>query len=274
MKETLFKLAMVVAPKEAMFEAVVREPLEKSLKLLHEIGFNGVELSVIDPGNIEVNYLRKILSEYGLEIPALSTGLNYIHHGLSLSSPNLEIRKRAVKRLKKIVNLAEKMEAGVVVGLMRGKSEQGIAKENAYKYMVEGLKEICSHAEVKGVKIFFEPLNRYETDLINTVDEGLKLLEEVGKDNLLLLLDTFHMNIEEANIEASIARAKNRIGHFHVADSNRLAPGMGHLNFKPILRSLFKSGYRGYLSAEIITKPSFEEAARTTYVVLKSAMGV
>ena len=244
----MFKLAMVVAPKEAMFEAVVREPLEKSLKLLHEIGFNGVELSVIDPGNIEVNYLRRILSEYGLEIPALSTGLNYIHHGLSLSSPSLEIRKRAVKRLKKIVNLAEKMEAGVVIGLMRGKSEQGIAKENAYKYMVEGLKEICSHAEVKGVKIFFEPLNRYETSMINLVSDALRYVEDVGVENVKIHFDTYHANIEEKSLGDAIRSAGKMLYHVHSCENDRGTPGSGHIPWSEVAQALKDIGYDRWLS--------------------------
>lgn len=268
----MFRLAMVIAPKTAKFEAVAKEPLERSLKLLHEIGYEGVELSVIDPSEMDMRYIKNLIESYGMEIPALSTGLNYLHYGLSISSPDKEVRDRAISRLKEIIDFASNFNAGVVIGLMRGKTEGGISRTEAYRLMKEGLSKVCSYAEQRDVDIFFEPLNRYETDLVNTVEEGLNLIYSLNKNNLFLLLDTFHMNIEEAVIEESIAKAKNRIGHFHVADSNRLAPGMGHINFRSILNALKKADYKGYLSAEIIIKPNLEKSAKITYNTLKKAM--
>ena len=268
----MFKLAMVIAPKMAKFEAVVKEPLENSIRLLHEIGYDGVELSIIDPNEIDIQHVKSLIRNYGMEIPALSTGLNYLHHGLSLSSPDRGVREKAISRLKEIIDFASIFNAGVIIGLMRGRTERGITHKEAYRLMIESLNEVCSYAELKSVKIFFEPLNRYETDLINTIDEGLELIYTLNKNNLFLLLDTFHMNIEEAVIEESIAKARNKIGHFHIADSNRLAPGMGHINFKDILNTLKEVGYKGYLSAEIIIKPNFEKSAKVTYSTLKKIM--
>ncbi len=266
-----FKLSMVVAPPQAKFEAVVRESLEKALRTLSEIGFDGAEISILDPP--EPGPLKSLLDEYGLEVPALSTGLNYIHYGLSLTSPDPEKREKAVERLIEIGRLGAALGgAGVIIGLMRGRLVAGVDREKAYSLLVDNTRRVAEACEKIGVKVFFEPLNRYETQLVNTVAEGLRLLEDVGSDNLYLLLDTFHMNIEEPVIEDSIRMAGERIGHFHVADSNRLAPGMGHLDFASILHALWDAGYRGYLSAEIIVKPDLEAAAMTTYRTLKTAM--
>lgn len=266
-----FKLSMVVAPPEARFEAVARETLDDALKILSEAGFDGVELSILDPKKHQG--VEKKVSDYGLEVPALSTGLNYIHYRLSLTSPNPEVREKAVERLTEIAELGYRLGgAGVIVGLMRGRLQEGIKPENAYSLLVENLKKVCRNAAKYGVDVFFEPLNRYETEIINTVSEGLRLLEDVGEENLYLLLDTFHMNIEEKVIEDSIRMADGKIGHFHVADSNRLAPGMGHLDFASILHALNDTGYKKYLSAEIIVKPDLETAARVTMNTLRLAM--
>ena len=267
----MFKKSMVVAPPSAEFEAVVRVPLENALKILHELGFEGVELSILDPNHLNLKELENILKEYGLEVPALSTGLNYIHYGFSLSSPSLEKRKAAISRLKDFINLGENLGAGVIIGLMRGRLEGKMSKDEAYKYMVEGLREVCNYAENRGVKVFFEPLNRYETELVNTVEEAIKLCKIVGTGALYLLLDTFHMNIEEPVIEDSIIKARGLIGHVHVADSNRYAPGMGHIDFKSVLKALREAGYQGYLSAEIVIKPDFKTAAKFTLETLKNA---
>jgi len=94
------------------------------------------------------------------------------------------------------------------------------------------------------------------------VAEGLALIEAVGADNFGLLLDTFHMNIEEPSIEESIRQAGNRIFHFHVADSNRWYPGAGHLDFRSILSTLKDIGYQGFVSGEFLPKPDAETAAR------------
>jgi sugar phosphate isomerase/epimerase len=107
-----------------------------------------------------------------------------------------------------------------------------------------------------------EPINRYETTLINTVTQGLDLVDKVGAKNFGLLLDTFHMNIEEADLEASIQQCGKRIFHFHVADSNRWYPGAGHLDFKAILQALISTGYPGWISGEYMPLPDGEAAAR------------
>lgn len=255
------KLAVVVAPPTAGFEAVVRKPLREALSLLQEYGYDGVELSLLDPKVIKRGELRSMLSEYGLELPALSTGLNYLHYGLSLASPDPAVRKGAVDRLLEFADLAYEFDAAVVVGLIRGRSGE-LSCRSALKLLVEGLREVCKRAS--HVRFLLEPLNRYETDLVNNVEEALEVIEMMGVDNLNLLLDTFHMNIEEPKIEESIRRAGGRIGHVHVADSNRLAPGMGHLDFRSVVGALKEVGYEGYLSAEVIIKPDLRTVLEAT----------
>jgi sugar phosphate isomerase/epimerase len=115
-----------------------------------------------------------------------------------------------------------------------------------------------------------EPLNRYETDIIHTVAEGMELIQRVGAPNFGLLLDTFHMNIEEPSIEASIRACGERIFHFHVADSNRWHPGAGHLDLRSILAALRATGYDGYVSGEFMPLPDADTAARRAIEVLRS----
>jgi sugar phosphate isomerase/epimerase len=116
-----------------------------------------------------------------------------------------------------------------------------------------------------------EPLNRYETDLIHTVGEGLDLIHTIGSPNLGLLLDTFHMNIEEAGIEDSIIKAGDKIFHFHVADSNRWYPGGGHLDFKSILNALDRTDYKGWVSGEFMPLPDANTSAQQCMLFLKQA---
>jgi sugar phosphate isomerase/epimerase len=124
-------------------------------------------------------------------------------------------------------------------------------------------------ADEKGVRVALEPLNRYETDLIHTAADGLALVDRVGAVNLGLLMDTFHMNIEEPSIEQSIRACGPHLFHFHVADSNRWHPGAGHLDFASILRTLVDVGYQGYVSGEFLPQPEADTAAQRGLVHLK-----
>lgn len=266
-----FKVSMVATPVRARFEAVVQESFPSVVDLLRELGFDGVEVSVLEPE--ELLSAAEVVRSRNMEIPAVGTGLNFLHYGLSLTHPDPGVRAKALDKLKKLVDAASKAEAkGVIVGLIRGRGEEAPSLEKARELLRESLRDLCSHASSAGIKIFLEPLNRYESKLVNTVADGLALIEEVGCDDLLLLLDTFHMNIEERVIEDSIRQAGRKVGHFHVADSNRLAPGLGHLDFASILHALSDTGYTGYVSAEVIVKPDFETAARLTINTVRIAV--
>ncbi len=267
----MFKLSIVYTPLKANFEAVATGTPEVVIPLLAELGYNGVELSLLDPS--ELLRLATIARDYGLEVPAVGTGLNYLHLGLDLTSPDEETRKRALERILDFIASAYRSEVGgVIIGLIRGRGEHYSTVEEALKVLEGQLRVICRSATDYGVRVFFEPLNRYETRLINTVSEALDFLGRLECSSVYLLLDTFHMNIEEPIIEDSIRTAGNKIGHFHVADSNRYAPGMGHLDFSSILAALYDTGYRGFLSAEVIIKPDLEAVARLTLNTLQVAM--
>ena len=137
-------------------------------------------------------------------------------------------------------------------------------------YLVEALQECSAVAADEGVRFALEPLNRYETDLIHTVEDGLDLIQRVGAENFGLLLDTFHMNIEEPSIEDSIRACGERTFHFHVADSNRWPPGAGHLDFRSILSTLRETGYDGYVSGEFMPVPDADTGAQRAIEHLRS----
>ena len=109
---------------------------------------------------------------------------------------------------------------------------------------MQNLKALCEHALARGKQVCLEPLNRFETDFINTCDQGLKMLKDVGSPALKLHLDTFHMNIEEKNQAAAIRKAGKRLGHFHACGSDRGTPGNDHIDWKSIAKALRRSSPR------------------------------
>ncbi len=138
------------------------------------------------------------------------------------------------------------------------------------RFLEECLQDCLETASELCVYLALEPLNRYETDLINTTTDGLELINQIGSPNLGLLLDTFHMNIEEASIEDSISVCGKNIIHFHIVDSNRKYPSAGHLDFVAILNTLASTGYTGWVSGEFLPYPDPDSAAQRSIIYLRS----
>jgi len=166
------------------------------------------------------------------------------------------VRAAAVERLCGHVELAAQLGAAVILGGIRGQLE-GRPREAA----VDAVRACARAATARGVELLLEPINRYETDFVNSVDEGLALVEEVGEPSLGILADTFHMNIEEARLGDAIVRAGERLRYVHVVDSNRHAPGRGHVDFGEVLDALGRIGYEGPLVAEVLPRPDDAAAA-------------
>ncbi len=254
-------LAFVLSWQPTRFEAAAAiGDLERTLERLQALGYAGVELAVRDPTAVPVQRLRALLERCGLRVPAIGTGQAWVEEGLSLTHPDPAARAAARARLEAHVELAAEWGAMVILGLIRGRRMGGVDRAQALDWLVGALEPLAGRAAARGVRLVLEPLNRYETDLLNTVEEVIEVVERVGHPGLGVLLDTFHANIEEASFEAAIRRAGPRLFHMHIADSNRWAPGWGHLDFGPILRALREIGYRGWLSAEVLPQPSREAA--------------
>ena len=257
------KLSIVLSTHASQFEAVAyKGNLEANVSKIANWGYDGVELAIRDPNLVDGDELKRIVTAYGLKVPAIGTGQAWGEERLSFTSSDPDVRSAALERIKCHISLAARLNAIVIIGLIRGITPSGQSHAQSMKYLVVNLQESAHMAAVEGVRFAIEPLNRYETDLIHTVAEGLSLLKQVGADNIGLLLDTFHMNIEEPGIEESIRLGGDRIFHFHVADSNRWHPGAGHLNFRSILTTLQATGYQGWISGEFMPLPDASTAAQ------------
>ncbi len=264
------RFSIVLSTQPASFSALAYQGrLRENLAGIKRLGYDGVELAVRDPSLVDPGELQSMLADTGLPVPAIGTGQAYGEEGLSLTSLSPEIRKRAMERIKSQVHFARGLNATVIIGLIRGRKEAGITQDEATDRLEESLRECAD--EDRSVKLAIEPINRYETDLLNTVASGLNFLERLGAENVGLLLDTFHMNIEEPSILRSIECAGDRIFHFHVADSNRWYPGAGHIEFGAIFDALGRIGYPGFVSAEILPLPDSDTAAARTILYLRQS---
>lgn len=265
------RISFAVTTMEELPEARRRKRIRELFKIAAEMGYDGLELHISDPHMADESFLKELAASHGLQFSAIGTGPTYTRHGFSfLSSP--VVRKRAVDRLQEYIELARDLEAVVIIGLIRGRLAGRFTRYKAWKTIRGCLMRSGAVAEEHGVTLAIEPINRYETDLINTVAEALRMASDVDSESVKIMADTFHMNIEEASIADSLRQAGGKLAHFHVADSNRLAPGKGHLDFASIISELRGIDYAGYLSAEILPKPSVEQAFLDTIQYLKPLM--
>jgi len=235
--------------------------LEKAQRL----GLRGVELLVARPKDLDSREIKKQIGMVGLEVPAVASGPILMQDRLSLLSESPENSEVAEKRLRELIELAADLEAPLVtIGSFRGRLAW--AAPGGVEKLTAALSRAAARAGHLGVCIALEPLNRYETDFLHNSGEALDFIASTGEPDLGLLLDTFHMNIEEADIRACITQAmkSGRLCHVHLGDSNRLPPGQGHFDFADLVESLTQSDYTGYLSAEHLPAPDADQAAVLT----------
>jgi len=263
------KLGIVLAAQPSSFSAIpFKEGLEENIAKIKKLGYDGAELAVLHPDQLNLEWLQAILDKNKLNIIALQTGLVLLEDKLSFTNTDPVVRRKAIDRIRSHVRLGKKLNALVIIGLVRGKERKSVSNEQIDEWLTEALVE-CAREDTS-VRLAIEPINRYETEIINDLESCLKLLDKVKMKNVGILLDTFHMNIEEVSMSKSIKDAREHLFHVHVADSNRWYPGAGHINFKEILDTLEEINYQGFVSAEILAKPDPDTAAKKTIEYLRS----
>ena len=238
--------------------------LADSCTKAQQLGFDAVEIFPPGHDTIDRARLRLLLNDHGLGLAAVGTGAGWVKHRLTLTQADVAGRVRAREFIKSMIDFAGPFHAPVIIGSMQGRSSDAVEFPTALGYLADSLEYLGEYSRQFGVPLIYEPLNRYETDLANTLDSGVKILRSLSTMNVVLLADLFHMNIEEGNLADAFRSAGRHVGHVHFVDSNRRAAGLGHLDFAPIAQALHEIGYQGYASAEAFPLPDPESAARQT----------
>lgn len=260
------KTAFALSAQTTQFSAIAQGDLDNQFALLAELGYQGVELAIRNPEQLDRPQLAKRLERYGLELVAIGTGQAFVDEGLSLSSTEPDIRRQAMQRLQHHIDLAADFHSRVIIGLIRGDGKTQFS-ETLFR---QSLAEVCSYAQTQNIRLLLEPINRYETRCLNTASAALDLINQPGYENIDLLLDTFHMNIEEPSLEQALITAGTRLGHLHVADNDRYYPGHGHIPFNALVPILKQLNYSGYVSGEMLPLPDFDTACRRTAAALQN----
>ena len=226
----------------------------KLFKKFKEIGFDTVEIPIESNDHIDARKVRESAEKAGVAIGSICAAMG---PGRDFRGSTQD-QKNAMIYCKGLVDHAATLGCPRIIGPLYsvvGKADAVEANEQKreFELVVKNLKELASYAAGKGIELCIEPLNRFETDFLNTVDQGLRLVKAVGAKNVKLHLDTFHMNIEEKNQADAIRKAGNLLGHFHACGTDRGTPGNDSLDWKSIVKALKDVGYDGDVVIESFT---------------------
>jgi sugar phosphate isomerase/epimerase len=226
------------------------EPIEKGIARLASFGYDGVEL-VGEPAQMDVDHIRRELAQHGV---VASSIVSIYTPERDIVSSDESVRQNALDYVKGNIDLAATLGAQIVTltptACMKIVGEA--PREQEWAWAVSTARSAAAYAGEHGVRLAVEPWNRYETYLINRVDQAADFVDEVDSPHIGVMADTFHMSIEEADIAAAIRAVGKRLVHVHLADSNRAAPGQGHLDFTPIVQAIADVGYDGWISYELL----------------------
>jgi sugar phosphate isomerase/epimerase len=243
---------------------VLHGDLASCMQQAHDAGFRAIEIFARSADELDERELRAGLRRHRLTLAALGTGAGFLVRRLHLLDADPARRAEARRFIQGIIDLAGRFGAPAIIGSMRGRFGPGRRRRGAEAQLAEDLATLARSASRHGTTLLLEPLNRYESDCVNTLAEGAALIARSGAPNLRLLADCFHMNIEERSIPAALRQAAGLVGHIHFVDSNRRAAGAGHLDFAAIGSALRDIAYAGHLSAEALPLPTAQAAARLT----------
>lgn len=237
--------------------------LEAAFRTLRELGYCGVEFNLASSDLGRVDELLRLADDVKLPVASLLTGANYFGGGLCLSSPDDDVRRRAVDTLMDLTAAAARFDAVLVVGQMQGFRSDEANVEVAESRIEEGLRQVAEVAERLETTVVLEPVNHLQCGFHHTLDAVMGLTDRVASLYVKPMLDSFHMNIEEPSMTTPIQRVGKDLGHFHLCESSGGLLGTGHLDFGQILEDLDAIDYAGHVSVKVYREP-WELAAKSS----------
>jgi len=226
----------------------------RRFKQFKKWGFDAVELLIEDPAHIDPVFVKRELVKNSLACGSVAAAIN---PGRDLRG-SAASQRNGVKYLCRLIDQMVTLDARVLSGPVysyvgRAEAYSDAEKKRHWRLVMKNLKTVTRYAAARGKLVCVEPLNRFETDFLNTIEQGLKLIQDVGSPNLKLHLDTFHANIEEKNQAEAIRRAGKHLGHIHACGADRGTPGNDHIDWKSIAAALKAIKYDGDIALESVT---------------------
>ncbi|MEM3014054.1 MAG: sugar phosphate isomerase/epimerase family protein [Candidatus Bathyarchaeia archaeon] len=241
----------------------------KLIKKAKDIGFEGVEIPLMELDVIDVEKTKKELKRHGVT----ALGSMGLPQNLDIASSNAATRERGIEHMKRSIEIISELGGDSINGVIYtawGKITGKPRTEEEWKYSVDSLKKICQYAKKYGVTLGIEPVNRFETYFINTASDAVKLAKDVDEPNIKVHLDTFHMNIEEKNFYQPIKDTGSMLWHMHCCENDRSIAGTGHVDWDGVFRALSEINYDRWIVVESFTQ-DMEKIAASTAIWRKMA---
>ena len=245
-----------------------RKDIDFAIGSSSKLGFDIIEIPLLNPYNFDATYSRKVLEKNQIQA-VTSLGLS---EDTDISSDDPEKRKNGAKLLSKALEmtfqLGSKYMGGVLYSALR--KYHAPPTKNAFQYSSDIIRDLCHKAKKMGIKIGLEPVNRYESNLINTASKTLEFIELTECENLCVHLDSYHMNIEESNYRESILQCGRKLGYFHIGENHRGYLGKGHINFGEIFSAMKDINYQGPVTFESFSSSVVEPQLSNTLGVWRN----
>ena len=256
--------ATITAQYDTIFSPFAASRFEDALEWLESGGFDAAEVCICDYRTLDARDVKAALDKRNLGCTTISTGQARVREGMTLLDPD----SRAAQRITEHIQAAKLLKSNVTIGLLRGAENDTRLLDK----LAQALSPCVDAAEKEGVCLILEPINRYETGLINSAEDAVRFIESMGKPRSMgILWDVFHANIEDASFADAIDIMGPLLKHVHLADSNRAFPGFGHTDFTSILQKLRQSGFDGALSFECLNMPDKETVLHKSKGFVQSA---
>jgi sugar phosphate isomerase/epimerase len=241
----------------------------QNLRTIAELGYDGIELALFDKKNIEVAELKRLLAQYQLKLPVISTGQVFTMRQAWFTHPDPEVRQKAVRIVKSLIDIAAEFGATVNISRVRGYIHEGDSYNDTIHRLTQCLEELCAYTAQFGLNLVLEQMNRYETNYLLSAAEVGDYINSLEIPNLKIHADLFHMNIEDIGLTATLKKYQSILGYIHFADSNRMAPGQGNIDFAAIMKALWEINYQGWIGMEVSPQPDPYCAAKQSIEFLR-----
>lgn len=233
------------------------------------LGYDGIELNISDPDRLDLPAIRQALAETGVKITAFGTGRVYVNEHISLTDKDEAVRAQAFSRLVTFSRIAAEFDAKVIIGCIRGNIAAPEDTQRVLDTLAQSLTELEKTVPGDGSCFVMEPINRYENNFLCNVADTARFLHDAGLKRTKLLMDTFHMNIEDGDLVETIRAYGKDTAYVHIADSNRKYPGLGHTDFPALLDAFREIGYDGPYCAECHANGDMDEGCTAWLAAMK-----
>lgn len=253
-----------------VWPCTLRGTMEEVCQQADELGYDGLELQIADPQNIDTDKLLKLCDQHNLKIAAIATGQEGAKHGLWITSPDPAMRKATADKFKVHADFCAKTGAILIIGSLRRNVEDMYHLDQDLKWHDEVIFDVVDYAAKLGVEVVVENVTLHLCNWMNTMTETANYVRHINRDNCTIHLDSYTMLMEDNDIAGCYNYCADKLGYVHFTDGSRLYPGGSNVDFKAHYHALLDIGYKGWVAIECRPYPDPYTCAKFSMEYMKA----